>query len=88
MEAAPTPIVMAIVSLSSSLVAPNLSAFLMWPSRHPLQCVAREAAIAISSLVFLSSAEDAVGLLVKLEVNLPHFGIDHGVGRPFLFLNF
>jgi hypothetical protein len=37
--------VIAIVSLSSSLVAPYFRAFLMCPSRHPLQCEAMEAAI-------------------------------------------
>ena len=44
-EAALTPIVMAIVSLNSSLVAPYLRAFLIWPSRQPLQWLAKDAAI-------------------------------------------
>src|SRR6185436_16427971 len=49
--AAFTPIAIAIASETSSRLAPNLSAFLMCPSRQPWHFAARLAPIATSSLV-------------------------------------
>ena len=57
MAAAFTPMAMAIDSEISSRVAPNFSAFLMWPSRQPWHLAARLAAIATSSLVLRSRTE-------------------------------
>ena len=55
--AAFTPMAMAMASLTSSRVAPNFRAFLMWPSRQPWHLQAREAAMAMSSLVLRSTTE-------------------------------
>ncbi len=78
--AAFTPIAIAIASETSSRVAPNLSAFLTWPSRQPWHLAARLAAMAISSFVLRSSDRGPVGLLVELEVDLAEARLDHGVG--------
>src|SRR4029079_6021971 len=57
MAAAFTPMAMAIVSASSSRVAPNFSAFLMWPCRQPWHLAPRLAAMATSSFVLRSRTE-------------------------------
>ena len=55
--AALTPMAMAMASDTSSRLAPNLSAFLTCPSRHPWHFAVRLAPIATSSLVLRSRTE-------------------------------